>query len=134
MKLVESTKVVILGIFLFGVSVKAFKKLENKWFGFHIADDSPYILRKKFWKSTLCCLIFVVSIVLVQEIFFNFIPNTKYIMQFLGTLLMLIATYSRGGWDIQTCSAKTPVERIDKGMNLISHFGATGILLFILLL
>jgi len=44
----------------------------------------------------------------------------------------LTATLGRGGWGIQTIKGTSGIERIDRGMYVLSQLGATAILLLAL--
>lgn len=67
-------------------------------------------------------------------LFFNAHFTTKHCFQVAGAFIALTAVLGRGGWGIQTASGETVLEKIDRGMFVISELGAIGILLFVLIL
>ena len=130
----ESLKIIGLGVVLVFFSTSAFLALKEKWFGeLNEPKDTARILRFKFWKSFCLVIIFMILILAVQYFFFNADFSTRHWLQATGAFVALTAALGRGGWDIQTCSGKTIVERIDRRMYVISQLGATAILLFILI-
>lgn len=128
-------KIAVLGFLVYFVSTSAFFRWEAKWFG-KVAkhDDRPKVLRDKFWKSSLLVIVFIVLVLAIQLCFFTFEFTVKYCLQLIAVIIVLIAALGRGGWDIQSFKHQTAIERIDRGMYVISQLGATGILLFVLIL
>jgi len=127
-------KILLLGIVLYFVSTSAFLALKVDWFGeLNEPEDTANILRYRFWKSFFLVGVFIMLILAIQHFFFNACFALRHLLQASGAFVALTATLGRGGWDIQTSSGKTIVERIDHGMYVISQLGATTILLFILI-
>jgi len=130
----ESLKITVLGFVLLFFSKSSFFSLRKKCFGeLNEPEDTAKILRSRFWKSFLLLIVFISLILAIQQIFFNAHFTTRHWFQATGVFISLTGALGRGGWDIQTCSGKTIVERIDRGMYVISQLGATTILLFILI-
>lgn len=130
----ESLKIAVLGFLLYFVSVPAFFTAEEKLFGkVEKSDDRPRILRRKFWKSFWLVIVSIALILAIQCFFFNVAFTTKHRFQVAGVFIALTASLGRGGWDIQSWDGHTAIERIDRGMYVISQLGATAILLFVLI-
>ena len=135
MKKLESLKIMSLGIVLVFFSPSAFTALKQKWFGeLNEPEDTAKVLRSRFWKSFCLVIIFIILILAIQYFFFNACFTLRHRLQAVGAFVALTAALGRGGCDIQTCSGKTIVERVDRGMYVISQLGATAILLFVLIL
>jgi hypothetical protein len=135
MKKWDFLKISILGFLVYFVSVSAFFKWEAKWFGkVDEHDYRPKVLRDKFWKSSLLVILFIVLVLDIQLYFFAFEFTLKYCFQLIAVTIALIAALGRGGRNIESYKGQTAIERIDSGMYVISQLGATGILLFVLIL
>ena len=145
----ESTKPLVTGsrpksdtLRVFGVGVLAYIspslaiRYGALWFS-ELADHSEWIdrfriLRRKYWRA-----FFTVSGVAVlalgTALALGHHPTTpdKW-LRILAATLALTATLGRGGWAIQSFKGATIVERIDRGMYVLSQLGATVILLLLL--
>ncbi len=136
-KLESSLKVFILGCVLYFSSHPAFYTLAKKWFpGPKIPDGLTKRvneMERNFWKSLLLVSVLIILVLAIQFYFFNAKFSTKHWLQVAGIFIALAATLGRAGWGIQTCAGNTILERIDRGMYVISQLGATCILLFVLI-
>ncbi len=137
MRVVESLKVFVLG-FLVYLSADLFFALGGRWFS-ELQNrqewaDRVAVLQRSFWKGVLLVIALVVSVLSIQWFlgYLRYIPDYHWI-RLTAIVIALTATLGRGGWDIQSFKGRTVVERIDRGMFVISQLGATAILLFLLL-
>jgi len=137
MKKRESLRIFILGVLLYFSPKFVFFTFSAKWFpDLQIPDgiiEQVNIMRHNFWKTCIFVFFFIALILAIQNFFFNANFTTKHWLQVAGVFIALTAALGRGGWSIQTAAGDTPLERIDRGMFVISEFGATGILLFVLM-
>lgn len=130
-------KILILGIIVY-FSKSLFFKLGSYWFeelkdreGF---EERAKALQKNFWKSFLLTLVVVgvTAFYLIQS--GRAVADTSFCLRLVAVILALTASLGRGGWAIQSYKNKTVIERIDRGMFVLSQLGATVILLFALTL
>jgi hypothetical protein len=130
-------KILILGIIVY-FSKTLFFKLGSRWFdelkdrkGF---EEGASILRKNFWKSFLLSLEVVgaAALYLVQAGYAA--ADKNFYLRLVAIIIALTASLGRGGWNIQSYKGETVIERIDRGMFVLSQLGATVILLFALTL
>ena len=136
-KLESSLKVFILGCVLYFSSRPAFYVLAKKWFPDPKIPDGltkrVNNMKRNFWKSVLLVSVLIILVLAIQFYFFNAKFSTKHWLQLTGIFIALTAALGRAGWGIQTCANDTILERIDRGMYVISQLGATCILLFVLI-
>jgi hypothetical protein len=130
-------RILILGIIIY-FSKGLFFKLGSHWFeelkdreGF---EERASILRNNFWKSFFLSLfvIGVVTLYLVQA--GHAVIDKTFCLRLVAIIIALTASLGRGGWNIQSYKGKTVIERIDRGMFVLSQLGATVVLLFALTL
>ena len=62
------------------------------------------------------------------------VADKSFCLRLVAIIIALTASLGRGGWNIQSYKGKTVIERIDRGMFVLSQLGATVILLFALTL
>ena len=131
----DRVKIFILGVVLY-LSKALFFMLGSRWFdelndkdGFEERAD---ILRRSFWKSFFLVL-FVISGTVFYLVASGRADLDKQLLCRLAAIIIaLTASLGRGGWNIQSWKGRTVVERIDRGMFVLSQLGATIILLFAL--
>jgi hypothetical protein len=130
-------RIFILGIIVY-FSKRLFFELGSQWFdelkdrdGF---DERASVLRNNFWKSFLLSLIVIGVTALYIVKTGHAVVDKNFCLRLLGIILALTASLGRGGWHIQSHKGKTVIERIDRGMFVLSQLGATVILLFALTL
>lgn len=135
-KVCESLKLFVLGVVLYFSPKDVFFSLATKWFPDPQVPNGLIervnIMRSNFWKFVLLIGVFFALILVIQCFFFNVNFTTKHWFQVAGAFIALTATLGRGGWGIRTASGETVLEKIDRGMFVISELGATVILLFVL--
>ena len=128
-------KIFILGVIIY-FSKSLFFKIGSRWFNElrnrEDFEERATILRKNFWKSFLLSLVVIgiTALYLVQV--GHAVPDKSFCLRLLAIVIALTASLGRGGWNIQSYKGKTVIERIDRGMFVISQLGATVILLFAL--
>jgi len=133
----EKLKIFILGICVY-LSKHIFFRLGSKWFEELENRDSfeerADTLRRNFWKSFLLAIVVigVVATYLIQS--GQAVIDNKFCLRLSAIIIALTASLGRGGWNIQSYKGKTVIERIDRGMFVLSQLGATVILLFALTL
>ena len=130
-----SIKIFILGIVVyfskdlfFNIGAYWFDELNNR----NNFEDRVDILRKNFWKSFLLVLFVILSLVTYLALSDRIIVDEQLNLRIVGIIIALTASLGRGGWAIQSFKNKTIVERIDRGMFVLSQLGATIILIFTL--
>ena len=130
-------KILILGIIVY-FSKGLFFKLGSQWFeelkdreGF---EERATILRNNFWKSFLMSLVVIGSTALYLVEAGYAVADKSFCLRLVAIIIALTASLGRGGWNIQSYKGKTVIERIDRGMFVLSQLGATVILLFALTL
>jgi len=130
-------KILILGIIVY-FSKSLFFMLGSRWFdelkdrdGF---EERATILRKNFWKSFLLSLVVVGGTALYLAQAGYAVADKNFCLRLAAIIVALTASLGRGGWNIQSYKGSTVVERIDRGMFVLSQLGATAILLFALTL
>ena len=131
----EKLKIFVLGIIVY-LSKNMFFKIGGLWFE-ELKDKKRFecrvdTLRESFWQSLLLVILvtstFSAYLVLTNKLTIN----DQYILRVIAIIIALTASLGRGGWNIQSNKGKTIIERIDRGMFVLSQFGATLILLFAL--
>ena len=90
------------------------------------------LLRKRFWRSGLGIAITIGIALLVSWGIGNPIPAVEEWLRVLAVFIALLSVLSRGGWEIQTWTADTAVERIDRAMYKAGQLGAVALLVFIM--
>ena len=91
-------------------------------------------MRKRFWRGFIFAGGTTAVILGVQAHLGLLIDaDLRYWLRIAAVLLALTATLGRGGWEIQTPKNRTIIERIDRGMYVLSQLGATALLMFALL-
>lgn len=128
-----SIKVFLLGILIFFLP-KGFYFLYQAWFSEkeQIEDLKTRvgILRGRFWKAFLWIFI-VIGVTLSILFYLGFIENgLSLIVRTTAIFIALMGALGRGGYQIQTWKGKTIIERIDRGMYVLSQLGASAIVLF----
>lgn len=130
-------KILILGIIIY-FSKSLFFKLGSNWYD-ELKDQEGFnerasLLRRNFWKSFLI-IVFVIGTTSTYLVLSGYAVVDKiFCLRLLAIVLALTASLGRGGWNIQSHKGKTVIERIDRGMFVLSQLGATVILLFALTL
>ncbi|MCU7799423.1 MAG: hypothetical protein KZQ70_04565 [gamma proteobacterium symbiont of Lucinoma myriamae] len=130
-------KIFVLGITVY-LSKDLFFKIGENWFD-ELKDrdnfeDRVNVLRKSFWRS-----FFLVSLVIGLSVCYlvqseRTVLDNQLLLRMTAIVIALTASLGRGGWNIQSFKGKTVIERIDRGMFVLSQLGATVILLFALTL
>lgn len=134
----ETVKVLVLGVLVY-FSPNFFFTVGSRWFP-EIERRAEYeeralALRRKYWRAVQLIITVVGGILLVQYSFGLLSKvNCQYWLRLFAIVVALAATLGRGGWGIQSYKGRTIIERIDRGMYVLSQLGATSILLFLLLL
>lgn len=131
----ESIKILILGVIVY-VSSRLFFRLGARWFPELRPpgqfQDRVATLRKRFWRSFFV-VVGTTAVVLVMQYVSGSFPNAaRNWLRVAAANVALVATLGRGGWAIQSFNGQTIVERIDRGMFVLSQVGATILLLFAL--
>jgi hypothetical protein len=131
----EKLKIFVLGLSVY-LSKKLFFTIGARWFD-ELRDKENFetrvdTLRKNFWKSFFLVLVVVGSSVgyLLQS--GRGIADHQFFFRTTAIIIALTASLGRGGWSIQSYKGRTVIERIDRGMFVLSQLGATVILLFAL--
>lgn len=138
LKVTECVRLLILGYHLY-ISEELFFQTGPRWFPelekrIDLAERVR-AMQRHFWHAALGVGAFFLVVVLAQSFLgLLAVPEEGYVLRAVGAYLALVATLGRGGWAIQTWAGNTVVERIDRGMFVVSQLGATAILLFVLAL
>lgn len=133
-------------IFLLGLCVyfcpPLFHRLAARWFPGEFGGEiktqherSAAILRRKFWRAVAAVVCMFAAVLLLQgwrrgELGLDAGDWLRIAAAFVAITTVL----GRGGWQIQTFSSETIVERIDRGMYVLGQLGAAALLVFILTL
>lgn len=130
-------KIFILGIIVY-LSKRLFFKLGSYWFD-ELKDEAAFddrvsTLRKNFWKSFIIVIAVIGSVTFYITQVSHVILDDSLLLRIVAIIIALTASLGRGGWNIQSHKGKTVIERIDRGMYVLSQLGATTILLFALTL
>lgn len=133
----DKLKIFILGISVY-LSKYLFFKLGSIWFE-ELEDRGSFeeradTLRRNFWKSFLLSIAVIGAVTLCLVLTGYAVIDNNYYLRILAITIALTASLGRGGWNIQSYKGKTVIERIDRGMFVLSQLGATVILLFTLTL
>lgn len=128
----DSIKVFLLGLLIFFFP-KGFYFLYQTWFSEReqIEDLKTRvgILRGRFWKAFFWIFI-VMGITLSALFYLEFIVNIwSLIVRATAVFIALMGALGRGGYKIQTWKGETIIERIDRGMYVLSQLGAAAIVL-----
>jgi hypothetical protein len=133
----EKVKIFVLGILLF-ISRSLFFKIGMRWFtelkDIGNFEDRADTLRKNFWISFLLVVFVVGSSIGYLLVSGRASPDSQLFSRAAAIVIALSSSLGRGGWRIQSFKGKTVIERIDRGMFVLSQLGATVILLFALTL
>jgi hypothetical protein len=134
---IEALRVTILGFCLY-VSPQLFLTVGPMWFEelqeSEAWESRAQTLHRKFWRAfgLVVGLVFVVTTVLFWRGCIHAL-SLHQVLRLFAVILALTATLGRGGWDIQSYKGRTVIERIDRGMYVLSQLGATTLLLILLL-
>ena len=135
--MVESIKILLLGVILYLLSTGLFFRLGGRWFSELKTPDEmcrgrATILRRRFWWAFV--VVFGLTAVVLAGLYLaDAFPNgpRNWLRIFAATVAMT-GTLGRGGVGIWTFPQKTVVERIDRGMFIIAELGAMAFLLIAL--
>jgi hypothetical protein len=135
--MIESLQVLILGVCVY-ISPRLFLSCGSWWFP-ELKDtggwlDRAQTLRRNVWKAFFLVAGLVVVVVGTQFWHGRVCRlSSRDVWRLAAIVLALTATLGRGGWGIQSYKGNTIIERIDRGMYVLSQLGATTILLLLLL-
>jgi hypothetical protein len=130
-------KIFILGMIVY-FSKNIFFKLGSHWFE-ELKDKEGFekrasTLRENFWKSFFLSFAVIGAVVSYLVYTGHTVIDRNFCLRLVAIMLALTASLGRGGWNIESNKGKTVIERIDRGMFVLSQLGATVILLFALTL
>lgn len=134
--MVERIKILLLGVIIY-LSPGLFFRLGGCWFPEELTEphqfhDRAAILRRRFWRA-FSAVFGLIAIVLVVLYFLGSFPNgPRNWLRIIAAGVALTATLGRGGVGIATFPQETIIERIDRGMFILSQLGATTFLLIAL--
>ena len=128
----ESIKILILGVIVY-LSPSLFFRVEGRWLPELRTPDKHYprviVLRRRFWKALATVLALIVTVLGVLCLLDLFPTGPKSHLRVIAAFVALTATLGRGGRAIETFTQETVIERIDRGMFVISQLGTTVLLL-----
>lgn len=136
--MMESIKIIMLGVIVYFFSENQFFKVGSNWFeelkDRGLFEERVRNLRRNFWKSFLLVLFVIggLAFYLVQA--GHTVLDKIFCLRFVAIIMALTASLGKGGWNIQSIDGITVIERIDRGMFVITQLGATVVLLLALTL
>jgi hypothetical protein len=133
--IIESLRVTTVGVVSY-LSTEAALVLGRRWFQELKTPDEwrPrfQVLRRRLWRSA-ALVVAVAATVLAVLAYSSRAPDEVHEWLRVGAAVVaLTASLGRGGWAIQSFKGCTIVERIDRGMFVLSQLGATALLLIAL--
>ena len=135
--MVESIKILLLGVIIYLLSPGLFFRFGGRWFPEELTEPNPFpdrvaILRRRFW-GAFSVVFGLIAVVLAGSYVLGSFPNgPRNWLRIIAVGVALTATLGRGGRGIETFPQETIIERIDRGMFMISQLGATAFLLIAL--
>ena len=132
--MVESIKILLLGVIVYLLSPGLFFRLGGRWFSELKTPNEEFrrratILRRRFLRAVVGVFI-LLTVVLAGLCLVGLFPNgLQNWLRVIAAFLALSATLGRGGRSIETFPQETVVERIDRGMFVIAQVGTTVLLL-----
>ena len=135
--MVESIKILLLGVIVYLLSPRLFFRLGGHWFPGELRAPNPFtdrvtILRQRFWWA-FSVVFGLIAVVLAGSYFLDSFPNgPRNWLRIVAVGVALTATLGRGGRGIETFPQETIIERIDRDMLMIAQLGATTFLLIAL--
>ena len=135
--MVESIKILLLGVIIYLLPPGLFFRLGGRWFPEELTEPNPFpdrvaILRRRFWWA-FSVVFGLIAVVLAGSYVLGSFPNgPRNWLRIIAVGVALTATLGRGGRGIETFPQETIIERIDRGMFMISQLGATAFLLIAL--
>ena len=135
--MVESIKILLLGVIVYLLSPGLFFRLGGRWFPEELTEPNPFpdrvtILRRRFWWA-FSVVFGLIAVVLAGSYVLGSFPNGhRNWLRIIAVGVALTATLGRGGVGIATFPQETIIEQIERGMFIIAQLGATGFLLIAL--
>lgn len=131
-KMESSLKLFFVGFCLYFFP-RPYRYLARKWFDAkekpEFWEERSIILRKRFWHAFQMIVISLGVLIFILYLNGVFKNSLGLWFRVLASIFLLTATLGRAGWDIQSLSGGTYLERIDRGMFIISQLGGTGLLI-----
>ena len=131
--LVESIKILLLGVIVYLFSPGVFFRVGGRWFR-ELETPNEFrcrvtALRRRFWGAFAAVLTLLVFVLAVLYLLWAFPNGPRNYLRIIAVFVALTATLGRGGRAIETFPQQTVVERIDRGMFVIAQLGTIVLLL-----
>lgn len=130
--LVGASRVFILGLLLYGAPA-LFLRFGAAWCP-ELQRSEDWIarvqeMRRRFWRSLMLVLSVIAVTILVLWVYLSVEVSTEFSIRTLAVVIALSASLGRGGHAIETWKGSSVVERIDRGMYVLSQLGASVLML-----
>lgn len=88
------------------------------------------MLFKRFWYSVLVVILIIgITIIILYQLGNIETIDDSFVLRVTASVIAVSGAITRGGWDIQTVTGDTVIERIDNIMFKISQLSAVVILI-----
>ena len=127
-----ASRIFILGLLLY-VAPALFHRLGAAWSSeLQAAGDweaRVQEMRRRFWRSLMLVLSVIATTILLLWSLLSVEISKEFSVRVLAVVVALSATLGRGGHAIETWKGSSVVERIDRGMYVLSQLGASVLML-----